>query len=265
MFSIAAIAAEIGRRSKGRLASAFAGGAQDREVSRFAPLDKAGPDHVAFLAQPQWRPALKLSGAGVIVARQADIDAVWGEEPPGRALVVTEDPYAWFAWAAQIMTAAPAGAGRVDPRADVSPEACVDPSAVIDAFAVVKAGASIGPRVRLHSGAFVGEGTPVLVIFAALLLAGIGFGLFSSPNTNAIMSRVPPAEFSLANTIVAGMRTVGQTASMCLVTIIVSFTMGGLTLEQAGSVQLVSTVRICFIVFAVICAIGLLLSLARKS
>ena len=37
---------------------------------------------------------------------------------------------------------------------------------------------------------FVGEDTSVLVIIIALVVTGMGFALFSSPNTNAVMSFV---------------------------------------------------------------------------
>lgn len=76
--------------------------------------------------------------------------------------------------------------------------------------------------------------TPLWLMVVALLFAGVGFGLFSSPNTNAIMGRVSPDEFSLANTIVAAMRTVGQTVSMCLVTVIVAVNMGDVLANGAS-------------------------------
>jgi len=37
---------------------------------------------------------------------------------------------------------------------------------------------------------FLTEATPIWYLVVALIILGIGFGLFSSPNTNAIMSSV---------------------------------------------------------------------------
>jgi hypothetical protein len=37
----------------------------------------------------------------------------------------------------------------------------------------------------------IGPETPILYIQAALVILGLGFALFSSPNTNAIMCSVP--------------------------------------------------------------------------
>lgn len=106
--------------------------------------------------------------------------------------------------------------------------------------------------------------SPLWLIVLALLCAGVGFGLFSSPNTNAIMSCVSPAEFSLANTIVAAMRTVGQTVGMCLVTVVVAFNLGAVPLADAPQAQMVGTIHICFAIFAVLCVMGLGMSLARR-
>ncbi len=161
MFSIRALAEEIARRSQGRLTSLMLGGAEDLSVTRFAPLDRAGAEHVAFIAQPKLRDALAVSKAGVIVMREADRAAVWGSSEPGRAIVVTADPYAWFAWALQIMTQGAPQAGYVHPRAVVEPGATVDPSARIEANAVIGKGAVVGARAHVYPGVSVGEGARI--------------------------------------------------------------------------------------------------------
>ena len=84
MFSIKMLAEEIARRSSGRLTSLMLGGAEELSVTRFAPLESAGAEHVAFIAQAKLRGALKDSRAGVIVMREADREAVWGAAEPDR-------------------------------------------------------------------------------------------------------------------------------------------------------------------------------------
>lgn len=158
MFSIKMLAEEIARRSSGRLTSLMLGGAEALSVTRFAPIESASAEHVAFVAQPKLRGALKASGAGVIVMRESDRESVWGAAEPDRPLVITRDPYAWFAWALQVMTDRPVKPGFIHPRAVVDESAQVDPSARIEANAVISAGARIGARTRIDAGVNVGEG-----------------------------------------------------------------------------------------------------------
>lgn len=65
---------------------------------------------------------------------------------------------------------------------------------------------------------------PFLIV--AMVIFGLGFGLFSPPNTNVIMSSVPPKDTSVASAAVATMRTVGQTMSMGILTLVFAFIMG---------------------------------------
>lgn len=45
---------------------------------------------------------------------------------------------------------------------------------------------------------FVGISTSLWFIVLALIFSGFGFGLFSSPNTNAVMSCVKKEDYSVA-------------------------------------------------------------------
>ncbi len=112
--------------------------------------------------------------------------------------------------------------------------------------------------------AFIKEGTPIWLIVTALAVAGIGIALFSSPNTNVIMSCVPPAKFSVANSILSTMRTTGQSTGMAIITIVVSGTVGNVSLYEIDSANLITTVHIAFVIFTVLCAAGIFMSLQRK-
>ena len=106
--------------------------------------------------------------------------------------------------------------------------------------------------------------TPFAWIIAALVVEGFGFALFSSPNTNAIMNCVNKEEYSVANSILATMRTFGHSASMAIVTIVVGMGLGNAALTEAAPSQLVKTMHWCFLVFVALCVIGTVLSLERK-
>ena len=138
-------------RSGGRLKMNLTGG--DPEVSRFMPPQTAGEGDISFLTDPAYAEAMKASKAALLVLREKDAAALWGEKAPERAVLYCDNPYAFFAFASQIFFPAVSGETGIDPRADVSPEANVHPDALIEAFAVVKAGATIGARTVVKSGA----------------------------------------------------------------------------------------------------------------
>ena len=66
---------------------------------------------------------------------------------------------------------------------------------------------------------FINATTPVWMIVGNLFIIGFGFALFSSPNTNAIMSSVEKRYYGIASSTVATMRMIGMATSMALVTI----------------------------------------------
>lgn len=111
---------------------------------------------------------------------------------------------------------------------------------------------------------FIREETSLVIIIIALIITGLGFSLFSSPNTNAVMSCVDKAEYGVASSILATMRSIGHTFSMVIVTIIVSIFMGNAPLSEADPEILVRVINTSFIVFTVICAGGVFISLKRE-
>lgn len=127
--------------------------------------------------------------------------------------------------------------------------------------------ASIGMGVcaiSLVIFATLGENTSLVVVIIALLIAGIGYAVFSSPNTNAILSLVRKEEYAVANSILSTMRTFGQSMSMAIVTIIVGFTLGNVALEHSSPADLVKTMHIMFVICVIMCVAGVILSLQRR-
>ncbi|MCQ4635513.1 MFS transporter [Anaerovorax odorimutans] len=113
--------------------------------------------------------------------------------------------------------------------------------------------------------AFVGLHTPLWVIIGALVITGVGFAFFSSPNTNAVMACVEAKDYGVASSILATMRSIGHTSSMVIVTVIVSRYMGSQALADAPPELLIKTMHTAFLIFAVVCAVGVFISLKRKS
>ena len=110
----------------------------------------------------------------------------------------------------------------------------------------------------------LGQHTSLWLVITALAVTGLGFALFSSPNTNAVMSCVEEADYGVASSILATMRSIGHTLSMVVVTIIVTFYMQDASLADAPPEILIRVMRIAFIIFTGICIAGVFVSLKRR-
>ena len=109
----------------------------------------------------------------------------------------------------------------------------------------------------------ISETTSVWYILGVLFITGAGFALFSSPNTNAILSCVKPQDYGVANSIIATMRTYGQSSGMAVLSIITAAVLGNGSLESSPAADILRLMHISFLVFSAICVVGLFFSLAR--
>lgn len=100
-------------------------------------------------------------------------------------------------------------------------------------------------------------------VVAGLLLLGVGFALFSSPNTNAVMSSVPHESYGVAAATLGTMRTVGQAASLALVGLVLGRVVGDSALGPESVPRLLRAMQLAFGVFAGLCLVGTGASLAR--
>ena len=108
---------------------------------------------------------------------------------------------------------------------------------------------------------FLDETTPLYLIIIAMFLQGLGYGLFSTPNTNAIMSSVPKEETGTASASLAAMRVIGQTLSIGLLTVIFAYIMGNVPIVPENYPLLMASSRISCIVSAILCVIAVCASL----
>lgn len=107
--------------------------------------------------------------------------------------------------------------------------------------------------------------TPLWAVICGLLIAGVGSAVFSSPNMNAIMSCVDRANYGVASSILATMRTLGQTSGIAITTIVVSARLGQQTLQEAPLDAFEGTMHLAFRIFAGVCFVGMLMSMKRKN
>jgi MFS family permease len=111
---------------------------------------------------------------------------------------------------------------------------------------------------------FISSLTPDFIIVLLLILMGIGFGLFTSPNSNAIMSSVEKRYLGVASGVVGTMRMIGQMMSMGIAMMLISLYIGKDTLNPDTYPALINTMRTGFIIFSVLSVLGIFASLARN-
>ena len=108
---------------------------------------------------------------------------------------------------------------------------------------------------------FLDGSTPIYIVVIAMILQGIGMGLFSSPNMNAIMSSVPPKYAPTASASQATMRTIGQTMSLGLLTLIFAWVMGNLQLAPQYADMIVQSSQIICGICTAACILAIFASL----
>ena len=111
--------------------------------------------------------------------------------------------------------------------------------------------------------AFLNEGTALSLIVANLSLLGLGFALFSSPNTNAVMSSVERRFYGVASGTLGTMRLIGQTLSMAIAMLILTLYLGRVQITPEQYPLFLEGVKTVFMVFSALCFLGVFASLVR--
>jgi UDP-3-O-[3-hydroxymyristoyl] glucosamine N-acyltransferase len=135
-------------------------------VGSLAPLDQAGPEQLAFLANPKYLSQVETTRAGAVLINADDLAKLASTEGRlhgARNFIVTPNPYAYFARVAQafIDLAAPKRTPGVHASATIDPSAKIAASATIGPRVTVEAGVVIGENVRLDANVVIGRGTQI--------------------------------------------------------------------------------------------------------
>jgi EmrB/QacA subfamily drug resistance transporter len=126
--------------------------------------------------------------------------------------------------------------------------------------------ASIGmalTTIGLSLLTFLNEKTALDFIVFSLILLGLGFALFSSPNTNAVMSSVEKKFYGVASAMLGTMRLIGQTLSIGIVMLIFAIYIGRVQITPKYYNSFLMSVEVAFIIFAILCFMGIFASLVR--
>ena len=108
---------------------------------------------------------------------------------------------------------------------------------------------------------FLDKSMPLYVIVVSMVLQGIGYGIFSSPNTNSIMGSVPRKFASLASATVSTVRVIGQTMSLAMLTVIFAVIMGSVPIIPRYFSLLILSSQIACVFSTVLCFIAVIASL----
>ena len=109
----------------------------------------------------------------------------------------------------------------------------------------------------------LGDKTTLGFIIITLLLSGLGFAFFSSPNTNAVMGSVEKSFFGVASGLLATMRSTGMMFSMGITMVIFALYIGRVEITPHCYPQFLKSVKVIFMIFTVLSFGGIFSSLAR--
>jgi EmrB/QacA subfamily drug resistance transporter len=126
--------------------------------------------------------------------------------------------------------------------------------------------ASVGfciTTIGLFMLSFLSAGTGLNYIVICLFILGFGFALFSSPNTNAVMSSVPGKYLGVASSFLGTMRITGQTMSMGISTLIFSIYLGNVKITPERNPVFIRSLHTLFIIFGCLSVAGIFASFAR--
>ena len=110
---------------------------------------------------------------------------------------------------------------------------------------------------------FISGDTPLPAIIFILIILGIGLGIFSSPNTNAIMGSVERNCYGVASGTLGTMRLAGQMLSMGITMMVLAIFVGNVQITPDLYPAFIEGMKISMAVFAVMCIAGIFFSLVR--
>jgi len=110
---------------------------------------------------------------------------------------------------------------------------------------------------------FLSPKTSMIELTIILAVLGFGFALFSSPNTNAIMSSVERKYYGIASGTLGTMRLLGQMFSMGIAMMLIAIMVGKVEITPGVSDQLMSAMSMGFVIFSVMSIAGIYFSMVR--
>ena len=111
---------------------------------------------------------------------------------------------------------------------------------------------------------FIQADTSIVIIIILMSLLGLGFGLFSTPNTHVIMGSVDKKYYGQASAVTGTMRLSGQAFSMGIAGMALALQLGEQKIHADVYPQFMNSMKITFIIFALLCLLGVYASMQRN-
>ncbi len=146
-------------------------------IQKLAPLDTAQADALSFLSHPKYQSQLATTQAGCVIVSPAVAEAT----QVGRALIVIDNPYHYFARLTQLWRQHTRSNDEplVHASAVIHPTAQIAPSARIGPLCVIERGAHVGANTWLKSNVTLGEDCRIgerCIVHAGVVIGADGFG-----------------------------------------------------------------------------------------
>jgi EmrB/QacA subfamily drug resistance transporter len=110
---------------------------------------------------------------------------------------------------------------------------------------------------------FIDRDTHLGFIVTGLMMLGFGFALFSSPNTNAVMSSIEKRFYGVGSSTLGTMRLIGQMLSMGIAMVIFALSIGSARITPEYYPRFLTSMKTAFVIFSALCFCGIFASLAR--
>jgi UDP-3-O-[3-hydroxymyristoyl] glucosamine N-acyltransferase len=129
----------------------------DHRIRNVAPLDRAGPNDLAFLEKSKFAAGLRATRAGACLIARRFADSA----PSGINVLQSPEPYRAFVAVARALFPDALRPSSLFEAAGVSEGAIVHPSARLEDGVVIDPGAVIGPRAEIGAGTVVASGAVI--------------------------------------------------------------------------------------------------------
>jgi MFS family permease len=165
---------------------------------------------------------------------------IWGYSPQQAGTLLVVQPV--------VMALVSPAAGRLSDR--------IEPGKIASAGMAITA-------LALILLTFTGSDTPLQMIAGILVILGIGLGLFSSPNTNAVMGSVDRSSYGVASGTLGTMRLTGQMLSMGIAMMVLAIFVGNVRITPELYPAFLESMKVSMVISAVMCVAGIFFSLVR--
>ncbi len=156
--------------SLGFLISQFGGQliGTDKEISGIASLLSAKPDQISFLSSAKYRKQVEQSCAGTLIVTPKIAETLVDKD-----LIVTDDPYLYFARVARLFSPEHTILPSIHPSVQIGAGSVVPESCEIAANVVIGCNVKLGERCRIQAGVVIGDNVTIgsdTTLFANVVL-----------------------------------------------------------------------------------------------